>query len=84
MSDLPVGVWYLGAALCFGAAFLLFRGDAAKYRRQWIAAGGTSGSWWIHVGCRFAIALLITVAVVTVLKSPVGERFGHLVQRLLR
>ncbi len=64
MSDLPVGVWYLGVVVCFGALVLLVRRDAASYRRQWIADGGTSRSWWIHIGRRWVVWLIISVALV--------------------
>ena len=79
-----MGWWYLGVVLCFTAAFLLVRRDAAAYRRQWIADGGTSRSWWFHVGKRMAIIAVVSFALVQLLKSPIGERFGHFVEQLLR
>ena len=79
-----MGWWYLGVVLCYAAGFLLFRKDAAAYRRQWIAEGGTSRSWWLHVGRRMAIALVVVLAIVLLLRSPLGERFIHLYLQLFR
>ena len=79
-----MGWWYLGVVLCFTAAFFLVRKDAAAYRRQWIAEGGTSRSWWLHVGRRTAIALVVGLAIVLLVRSPLGERFIHLSLQLFR
>lgn len=59
MEPVSVFWWWLGVLACLTAGVLLVRPDAIAYRRQWIASGKTSGSWWVNVARR----LLITWAV---------------------
>ena len=77
-----VGWWWLGVVLCLGA-LVLVRGSALEYRRQWIASGRSARSWYLQLGRRYVILLLVFGAYWLVMTSAAGVRVAHRLVELL-